>query len=650
MAWWNGGGKLVPRIKANPELQKFLATQPDIFAYGEAQVTTRTKEMKINGYTTILLRAQKEGRRRGIVIYYKNKYSQVITKVACSKKFDIIWLRMKTKREERIIGFFYAPGAHIEEKTRESFYDELRVGVARYQGKSIFLMGDSNARLGEYTGDKDIHGKTKTNVNKTLFLGFVQYSRMTFLNRIYAWGEPTYEILGQKRSIIDVALTNSIAQIKNFKVRSQTLGASAQTCHKIITLAVTARENERIRPMKKVKKFRHCSQETLLRVKSEVAWKLKILRLIRGNRKPCIYNYKVLRRIYYHAKVKRVGFRKSHNKTTPVPAAVKTVQAQMNQIITLINKKPSRPKTGSNAENEKDLIQRYQRLEKELYSVWTQEKQIQWAQWLTKLNNLHNHKATRAFYAELRYKNENSEEFGPIANKDGVLSTNREECLENWRKFYENLYSSKPELENNTDEKLFETDLKQFKLAKEQDDALNRDISINEVVAAAFSLKPDSAAGRDSILTKDITELLDTQRQGENWKNVEILKFLHKILQNMWDSEEVHTSFKETVLRPFLKDTEKPPTDPGNYRPVSLLNIPMKLYEHILKERVVAALEKSKYFSNVQSAYRKRRYTVDNILVVQEIFYTTYRYKKGRGQSNEKRPLYIRVDRPSQGI
>ena len=98
-----------------------MATRPDIFAYGEAQVATKTKEIKINGYTTILHSAQREGRRRGIVVYFKNKHTQVITKEACSKKFDILWLRMKTSREEKIFGFFYAPGAHIEEKTRESF-------------------------------------------------------------------------------------------------------------------------------------------------------------------------------------------------------------------------------------------------------------------------------------------------------------------------------------------------------------------------------------------------------------------------------------------------------------------------------------------------------------------------------------------------
>ena len=29
VAWWNGGGKLEPRLNVNPELQKFIAKGPD---------------------------------------------------------------------------------------------------------------------------------------------------------------------------------------------------------------------------------------------------------------------------------------------------------------------------------------------------------------------------------------------------------------------------------------------------------------------------------------------------------------------------------------------------------------------------------------------------------------------------------------------
>ena len=171
VAWWNGGGKLVPRVKANPELQKFLATQPDIFVYGEALVTKMTKEIKINGYKAIVHKAQKEGKRRGVVVYYSNKHTHSISKEASSKNYDIVWIRMTTRGEERIFGFFYAPGAHTDERTREGFYDELRKGVKRHEGKKIYLLGDSNARLGEYSRDMDIHGEPKTNANKTV-LGF----------------------------------------------------------------------------------------------------------------------------------------------------------------------------------------------------------------------------------------------------------------------------------------------------------------------------------------------------------------------------------------------------------------------------------------------------------------------------------------------
>ena len=640
MAWWNGGGKLAPRIKANPELQKFLATQPDIFVYGEALVVKKTKEIALDGYNAIVHKAQKEGRRRGIVIYYRNKHTHVITKEASSKNFDIVWIRMKTSKKERIFGFFYAPGAHVDEKTRESFYDELRTGIERHQGKSIFLMGDSNARLGQYSGDKDIHGKTKSNKNKTMFLGFTQSSGLTYLNRIYAWGEPTYEILGQKKSIIDVALSNSMSQIQNFTVRPQILGASSQSCHKIITLTLHTTVKESKQPLMKAKKFRHCSQESLTRVKSEVARNIKTLRLIRGDKKPSMYTYKVLRRIYYNAKVKRVGFKKTKSNAAPIPTSVKTVQAQMNQTMTEIKKISNWPSPEGNPQAPEELIQRYQVLEKELYSVWTQEKQNQWVQWLRKLNILDKQRATREFYAELRHINPKSEDFGPIVNKDGVLSTSLEEALANWRDFYEKLYSSTDDITSMGSEKTSETDRKQSQLSIDQEGVLNRDISISEVVEAAFSLKANTAAGRDHIMSNDIIELLYTHIEDENWKNAEILKFIHNMLQNMWETEKVHSSFKETVLRPFLKDPDKSPTDPANYRPVSLLNIPMKLYEHVLKERLVALLEKKNYFSNAQSAYRKGRSTVDNILVVQEIFYA-HRYKKGQGQEKDKKPLYM---------
>ena len=71
----------------------------------------------------------------------------------------------------------------------------MRQGVDDFKNKKIYLIGDSNARLGEFSGDQDINGLTKSNKNKSLFIGFLQYTGMKYLNRIYEWGKPTYEIL-----------------------------------------------------------------------------------------------------------------------------------------------------------------------------------------------------------------------------------------------------------------------------------------------------------------------------------------------------------------------------------------------------------------------------------------------------------------------
>ena len=70
-----------------------------------------------------------------------------------------------------------------------------------------------------------------------------------------------------------------------------------------------------------------------MRVRNEVAIKCKFLRLLRGSRPPSTYNYKVLSRLYHNAKVKCIGYSKGRYKTDPVPVAVKTVQAQVKQVI-----------------------------------------------------------------------------------------------------------------------------------------------------------------------------------------------------------------------------------------------------------------------------------------------------------------------------
>ena len=142
-----------------------------------------------------------------------------MAKVKVSKKYDILWIKMENVHDKCVYCFFYAPGENRQQLEREGFYDELREGYKHFSKKfRVFFLGDSNARLGSYSQDKSIHGQYVSNINKTNFLGFLDYSGLVYLNGIYARGHPTYEIANQKRSIIDVGLTNHISSVRNFKV------------------------------------------------------------------------------------------------------------------------------------------------------------------------------------------------------------------------------------------------------------------------------------------------------------------------------------------------------------------------------------------------------------------------------------------------
>ena len=73
----------------------------------------------------------------------------------------------------------------------------------------------------------------------------MEYSGLELLNRIYTFGKPTYEILKERRSIIDYGLTNAKSTVKNFEILPFHLGASPQTCHKIIKLTLNIGMNKR---------------------------------------------------------------------------------------------------------------------------------------------------------------------------------------------------------------------------------------------------------------------------------------------------------------------------------------------------------------------------------------------------------------------
>jgi len=154
LLFWNGGGSMAARMRVNPEIQNAISFKPDIFAYAECLVY-KSSRVTLPHYSLIIHKAKQYSSRRGLAIFFRNEHTHNLSQDFSSRKYDIIWLRYEylskasKSRKFKIFCFFYSPGENHTEQIRSGFYEELAQGWGRYpKGTEIFMLGDSNARLG----------------------------------------------------------------------------------------------------------------------------------------------------------------------------------------------------------------------------------------------------------------------------------------------------------------------------------------------------------------------------------------------------------------------------------------------------------------------------------------------------------------------
>ena len=623
VGWWNGGGCIRKRILLNKSLSKFLESKPDVFVYGEAGTSSKQR-LILPGYSIMLHRAKIEETssfRRGLAIFYLEKYSQIISRACVSKKYDIFWIRLDSPKLPVFFCFYYTPGCQHPERVRNDFFMELQMGFDKYKKiGSIFMLGDSNTRLGPVLNDRNIHGKYVSNKNKPYFMGFLEYSGMHLLNKIHAIGKPTFEILERKKSIIDLALASSMELVSDFKILPDILGTTIQTGHKIILLSLKLHSAEMIPGELKEdqpyfrKMFKYCTYEHLLKVRNRVLRKLREIEHIRSLIGRKMHpTYTTFLKLYFTAKVKHIGYCKENTTSLYLSQKVKDLQ---NRILAATN---VFQKTKSDLSL--FLLQHLQKLLQEQYKS---EKTKQFHQWLSKLNQFDYKGRIREFYRSLKRNMKEKTSMGPVIDEKGNLSRSRTECLSNWKKFYETLYSSTRPTFN--------------LLPGPHDTELDDPFSYTELVLAVASLSEHKSCGADYISGNDMTVLLHVDPEDHSFLegNVFILESILSMINSLWKSERAPPVLKQSILRPILKAADSDPTNPRNYRPISLLNTVMKLYEALIKKRLIKRLETSKLLSPVQAAYRTNRSTCDHLLMIQELF-LEYRFKPG----SQKRPLYF---------
>ena len=350
-------------------------------------MTPSFNNLVIDGYICYLHKAKlssPNNQRRGLTIFYRNKYRFLFAKVYASNQYDIVWARLVTGSENIHFCFFYAPGSHHPLPVRKNFYDIFKKKFTEFAalGK-VYLIGDTNARLGSVLNDKNLKGQVISNPNKQLFLEFLEYSGLTILNSKYCRGMPTYEIPKKKRSIIDLGLTNAPETVLDFEIESKPLGVNSQTCHKALTakISLIPKLKDSTPPPRRIKFGRLTHKK---RNKIVLGVTNSIIELNNSMSSP---DYFLLVELFLKAKRLILGVRSNNRKISSTSPAMRKIQQRFcNAISTMV-----RDKTDFSI-----FIVNY--LEKVLSSRYNIEIDLKLNVWLKKMSVLDFHNRTRTYF------------------------------------------------------------------------------------------------------------------------------------------------------------------------------------------------------------------------------------------------------------
>jgi len=183
----------------------------------------------------------------------------------------------------------------------------------------------------------------------------------------------------------------------------------------------------------------------------------------------------------------------------------------------------------------------------------------------------------------------------PISHTDGRVCRSDEDVMARWKEHYEQALNHHPadpcpELDQEAD-------------IAEEDDSVPADApTLEEVQCAIKKLKNGRAAGADGI----VAELLKTALPTTS-------KVLHELFIRIWRTGHVPAEWRDGIITSLYKG--KGAKDQcSNYRPITLLSVPGKVFAHILLARINPLLTSHRRCQ--QSGFTAGRSTVDAILAL----------------------------------
>ncbi|CAC5406288.1 unnamed protein product [Mytilus coruscus] len=200
-------------------------------------------------------------------------------------------------------------------------------------------------------------------------------------------------------------------------------------------------------------------------------------------------------------------------------------------------------------------------------------------------------------------------EWRTVRTENGEVTNDTDTVLERWKTEYESAFNSVDSCNNFDD--TFLADIKN-RVQNENNyrndidvSDLNREISREEVKDAVYKAKLGKAIGIDEI-------------PSEILRNDNCIDLLHKLFKFCFTEGQVPEEWLTSIITPIPKP-KMDPLNPLEYRPISIISIPCKIYADILNKRLNFWLEQNDILAEEQNGFRKNRSCLDHLYVLQSI-------------------------------
>ena len=212
----------------------------DIMVFTETKLK-QEETRKIGGYKEERLNRDTEA--GGVIIYVKENIKSEVIKM--NKKCETIWMKIKGKDKQLIIGGIYSPCENITPKKKiTEFVNELEKDlkeIVENEGDEVLIVGDFNAHVGnDEKGIKDNHEKIGKNGEQ--YRRMVEENNLTIMNNTNKCKGKWTRVQGDKKSILDLTIvTNNLMEKTQIEIdeNKYTIESTrAETDHKMTIVKV----------------------------------------------------------------------------------------------------------------------------------------------------------------------------------------------------------------------------------------------------------------------------------------------------------------------------------------------------------------------------------------------------------------------------